>query len=228
MLRAEFLRRPNRFVAFCRLPNEEEPVRVHVPNTGRLKELLVEGAPALLRENPPGGKTAYTLCTVQYEGRWVSIDSQLPNRVVAEGFQQGLIGGFGEFASVRREVRWGNSRFDLALLDEKGEPTCYVEVKGVTLVTDGTARFPDAPTERGAKHLRELTAIAKDPALPRAGAVFLVQREDALRFSPNDATDPDFGTALREAVKAGVTVKALRCRVDEAGVAILGEIPICL
>ena len=228
MIEAEFLGRPNRFVALCRLRGEEAPVRVHVPNTGRLRELLVPGTEALLRPNPAGGKTAYTLCTVRHQGRWVSIDSQLPNRVVAEALANRELSGFGGYTAVRREVRWGESRFDIALLGGAGEVVRYVEVKGVTLVEDGTARFPDAPTERGARHLRELGKIAADPALPAAAVVFLVQREDAERFSPNDRTDPGFAEALREAAAAGVLVRALRCAVEKEGVRILGEIPACL
>ena len=170
MLRAEFLSRPNRFVAFCRLDGAAEPVRTHVPNTGRLKELLMPGTEALLRENPPGGKTQYTLCAVRHEGRWVSIDSQLPNRVAAEALARREIPGFSGYASVRREVPCGASRFDAALLNEQGEPVCFVEVKGVTLVENGVALFPDAPTERGAKHLRELTRLAREAAARAGGA----------------------------------------------------------
>ena len=164
MLHAEFCSRPNRFVAFCRLDGATEPVRTHVPNTGRLKELLVPGTGALLRENPPGGKTQYTLCAVRHGGRWVSIDSQLPNRVAAEALARREIPGFSGYASVKREVPCGDSRFDAALLNGQGEPVCFVEVKGVTLVENGVALFPDAPTERGAKHLRELARLAREAA----------------------------------------------------------------
>ena len=202
---ARFLERPNRFVA--RVETEAGIEAVHVKNTGRCRELLVPGARVwLARGLNPGRKYAWDLICAEKERPdgpplLVNLDSQAPNRAVGEWLRAGkLLPG----AEVRAEVVHGASRFDFAL--EDGAGTLFLEVKGCTLEREGVAAFPDAPTERGAKHLRELTEWAK--AGNRAAVFFLIQMRPVLHFTPNEATDPVFAAALREAAAAGVRVLA--------------------
>jgi sugar fermentation stimulation protein A len=184
---------------------------VHVKNTGRCKELLVPGAQVYLtRAANPARKTACDLIAVRKGDRLINMDAQAPNQVMWEALAGGLRlpGQPGAWRDLRREVVFGASRFDLW---GRVEPDwqAYIEVKGVTLEENDIASFPDAPTVRGARHLRELAAAA---ALGFAAyAVFVIQMEAAACFTPNDRQDPDFGRALREAVAAGVRVLAYEC-----------------
>jgi sugar fermentation stimulation protein A len=219
---AVFLSRPNRFLARCRLDGEE--IICHVKNTGRLRELLVPGREVLVQFRPEEGrKTRWTLLFVRLGETLVSIDSQLPNQIAADGIRTGEIRlpGYENPDLLRREQRFGDSRFDLLL--EKDGRRAFVEVKGVTLVRDGCAQFPDAPTERGIRHLRELAA-AKAAGYD-AFVLFIVQREDAERFSPNPDR-PEFVRALREAGQAGVGIYAYRCRVRPEEVKAGQELPV--
>ena len=206
--RARFVARPNRFVARVALPDGTEQV-VHVKNTGRCRELLVPGAPVYLAESGnPLRKTRYDLIAVEKGPLLVNLDSQAPNRVFAEwaqagGFRPGL-------TLLRPETRWGNSRFDFYWEDADGAKG-FVEVKGVTLEEGGHARFPDAPTQRGVKHLEELLRCRRQGY--EAAVCFVVQMSGMADFAPNDATHPAFGEALRRAAAGGVAILARECAV---------------
>ena len=220
LTRCRFLYRVNRFIAHCGVDGAD--VAVHVKNTGRLAELLTPGAPVWLeRSANPARKTAYDLVAVENRGYVVNIDSQAANPVAQEWIQTG---GWGPgVTDLRREVTHGDSRFDLAFR-QGGVPT-LVEVKGVTLFDDaGVAYFPDAPTERGVKHLRGLIAAVESGM--NAGLCFVLQREDVVALRPNDRTHPAFGQALRDAIAAGVRVEACVCRVEPEGFAITHTVPV--
>lgn len=207
MVPGRFLSRPNRFIAHVEIDGQLEIV--HVKNTGRCRELLPEGARVWCqRSDNPARKTKYDLICVQKEARLINMDSQAPNIAVGEWLRQG---GLGEVSNVRSEVTHGQSRFDFSF--EKGGRQCFMEVKGVTLENGGICAFPDAPTQRGAKHLRELTQAVQ--AGYGAYVLFVIQMSDVKYMHPNDTTDPAFGTALRQAAEAGVTVLAMDCTVEE-------------
>lgn len=216
-----FLKRPNRFIAH--VETEEGIQTVHVKNTGRCKELLLPGAEVYLeRGTNPNRKTQYDLVAVKKGSRVVNIDSQAPNRVFEEWV---LSGGFlSGISALRREYVYGDSRLDFCLQTERGPH--LVEVKGVTLEEDGTVRFPDAPTERGVKHIRELQrAVQRGIA---ASIVFVIQMEDVSCLQPNDATHPAFGAALREAAAHGVGVYAVECAVTPDSLSVSRYVPVKL
>lgn len=200
-----FLKRPNRFIAHILIDGEEQIV--HVKNTGRCRELLPQGAKVWCEKSDnPARKTAYDLIAVEKGKRLINMDSQAPNAAVKQWLEQG---GLGEIENLKPESRHGDSRFDFSF-SKDGKP-CFLEVKGVTLETDGICAFPDAPTLRGAKHLRELTQLAKDGY--GAYVLFVIQMTEVNYLHPNDITDPEFGKALREAAAAGVQVLAMDCAV---------------
>ena len=212
-----FLLRENRFIARVRLENGEEE-RVHVPNTGRMKELLTPEAAVLLSYDPaPHRKTAYTLIAAEYQGIWVSVHAVKANALAAEwlAVQPGI-------SDVKREVTYGSSRFDLGC--RKDGKQAYFEVKSVNLVVDGAARFPDAPTTRGVKHLKELQKAQSEGF--SAGIIFVIQRQDAAFFEPNRATDPAFSDQLKICADQGMEIRALRCVLTENSISIEKEIPI--
>ena len=215
-----FLARPNRFIAHVEIDGQTETV--HVKNTGRCRELLPAGAAVWCQKSDnPSRKTKYDLITVRKGSRLINMDSQAPNAASKEWL---LAGGLGAVADVRAETRHGDSRFDFSFtLNGK---TCFLEVKGVTLENDGICAFPDAPTERGAKHLRGLRECAEEGY--GAYVLFVIQMSDVKYLHPNDATDPDFGTALREAAAAGVQVLAVDCTVTEDSMAIGNFVPVLL
>lgn len=215
VVKAKFLSRPNRFIALVELNGET--LTVHVKNTGRCKELLPEGATVYLAaaENP-ARKTPYDLVAVEKvrpDGSvlFINMDSQAPNAIAAEYLP--VSGLFRENTVFRREVTHGASRFDFAM-DTPDRPTAYLEVKGCTLEREGIAYFPDAPTERGVKHIRELTALAK--AGHSAYILFITQMKGVTALRPNDETHPAFGDALRKAREAGVHILAVDCVVETA------------
>ena len=219
--KARFLSRPNRFVANCEMAGEL--LTVHVKNTGRCRELLVPGAEVwLAKSDNPTRKTAFDLVAVQKGGRLVNMDAQAPNAVFGEFAREG--GFLPDARNVRAEVRYGASRFDFQL--ETPEKTHFVEVKGVTLEENGVVRFPDAPTQRGVKHLKELQSASA--AGYGAHAVFVIQMEDVKHFEPNDRTHAAFGEALREAARNGVQIHAFWCRVTPDSLVIAGEAPVVL
>ncbi|MBQ9860597.1 MAG: DNA/RNA nuclease SfsA [Clostridia bacterium] len=226
VVEGRFLRRPNRFIAQVEIDGTEQTV--HVKNTGRCRELLVPGCRVYLAvADNPARKTGYDLIGVEKrrDGKpplCINMDSQAPNEAVAEWLpQSGLFSGA---AQIRREVTWGGSRFDFYV--EDGERRVFIEVKGVTLEEDGVARFPDAPTERGVKHLQELTqAVAQGY---EACVLFVVQMKQITEVRPNDGTHPAFGEALRQAAAAGVSVLAVDCVVTKDSMEIDGFIPVVL
>ena len=205
MVPGTFLARPNRFIAHVQIDGQTEVV--HVKNTGRCRELLPAGARVWCQKaDNPARKTQYDLIAVQKGSRLINMDSQAPNAAVKEWL---LAGGLGPVEQVRAETFQGDSRFDFSfLLDGK---QCFLEVKGVTLEQDGVCAFPDAPTERGAKHLQGLTELARQGL--GAYVLFVIQMADVQYLHPNDATDPRFGKALREAAAAGVQILAMDCDV---------------
>jgi len=225
LIPATFIKRDNRFRVTVRV--EGHLVWAHLPNSGRLKELLVPGRRVLLAPvQAPGRLTAYDLLMVDLDGTLVSIDARLPNRLLYETLQAGRIAEFAGYAQVRREVAYGQSRLDLVLEGGPDGGRCFIEVKSVTLVKEGVALFPDAPTQRGRRHLSELARARAEGH--RAAVVFVVQRDDAVRFSPHDEADPAFSQALREAAQAGVEVYAYKCRVREEEVALDAPLPVTI
>ena len=202
---ATFLARPNRFIAHVEIGGQVEVV--HVKNTGRCRELLPPGAEVWCRKSDnPNRKTKYDLITVKKGSRLINMDSQAPNLAAKEWL---LSGGLGEISHLKPEFTHGGSRFDFSF--EKDGKTCFLEVKGVTLENGGICAFPDAPTERGTKHLRGLTQAAKDGF--GTYVLFVIQMADVQYLHPNDTTDPDFGAALREAAANGVQILAMDCQV---------------
>ena len=218
---AMFFSRPNRFIAHARLG--DDMITCHVKNTGRCKELLTPGATVYVqRADGPLRKTQYDLIAVRKGSRLINMDSQAPNRVFYEHL---LSGQYLEgITSIKPEAKFGGSRFDFYI--EAGERRIFIEVKGVTLEQDGVVQFPDAPTERGVRHLRELTQCVA--AGYEAHVVFVIQMSDVLYFTPNDATHAAFGAALREAAAAGVRVAAFDCVAEPGSLVIGGGIPIKL
>lgn len=208
MVKGTFLSRPNRFIAKIEIDGKEETV--HVKNTGRCRELLPIGAEVWCEiSDNPNRKTKYDLITVRKGERLINMDSQAPNAAVKEWLQNG---GLGPIENLKAESFHGDSRFDFSFTLD-GKP-CLMEVKGVTLEEDGVCAFPDAPTERGVKHLRGLAEAVK--AGYGAFVLFVIQMPDVKYLHPNDKTDPAFGIALREAAENGVTVLAMDCAVTEA------------
>lgn len=207
MVTGKFLRRPNRFIAHVEINGREEVC--HVKNTGRCRELLRPGAEVWCAvSDNPNRKTKYDLITVRKGDYLINMDSQAPNKAAGEWLERG---GLGPAELVKPEQKFGNSRFDFYL--ERSRKGMYLEVKGVTLEDGGVCRFPDAPTERGTKHLREL--IAAKEAGYDAGVLFVIQMRPVKWLEPNDKTDPAFGKTLREAAAAGVRVLAVDCTITE-------------
>ncbi|MBR5470589.1 MAG: DNA/RNA nuclease SfsA [Oscillibacter sp.] len=221
VISGRFLERPNRFIAHVETENGVQTV--HVKNTGRCRELLIPGAEVYLAKGSnPNRKTAYDLIAVKKNGLLVNMDAQAPNQVFAEWV---LGGGFlPDVKALRREYTYGESRLDFCLETERG--LHLVEVKGVTLEEQGEARFPDAPTERGVKHIRELQRAVENGL--DATLFFVVQMENMHSVSPNDVTHPAFGTALREAAAAGVHVCAWDCAVTPDSLSIRQQLPVLL
>ena len=219
-----FLERLNRFVARVEIGGCEE--RVHVKNTGRCTELLVPGNTVYLEKSAaPNRKTAYDLVAVEKKtpdgSRLVNMDSMAPNRAALEWL---AAGGLGRLDKLRAEATIGDSRFDFCA--EQGGRRVVIEVKGCTLEENGIARFPDAPTERGVKHVRELIELAKQGC--RCAVLIVIQMKGVHVFRPNWATHPQFGHALREAEAAGVEIVAVDCAVIPGEVRIDRRIPVDL
>lgn len=221
---ATFLDRPNRFIAVCRY--DGQIVNAHVKNTGRCKELLVPGSTVYLEKSSnPNRKTQWSLIAVEKGDRLINMDSQAPNTIAAEGLLDGKISLFADpqetILSLKREVAFGKSRFDLFLQTQKRE--MFLEVKGVTLEENGAVFFPDAPTQRGVKHLHELVEAVNQGF--SAGILFIVQMKEVSYFSPNRKTHPEFAEALLYAANHGVTVQAYDCEVSPDCIAVSGQIP---
>ena len=192
-----FLERPNRFIAICEIDGKQETC--HVKNTGRCRELLVKGATVYLEKSSnPNRKTQYALVCVEKNNKLINMDSQIPNYVVTEFLDK----IFNDITYVKQEYKYGNSRFDIYV--ETKTDKIFVEVKGVTLEDNGVVSFPDAPTERGVKHLKELQKAVSEGY--RACVVFLVQMQDVKYFEPNYETHPEFASELKKAYENGVEI----------------------
>lgn len=218
---AVFLDRPNRFIAQVQIDGKTETV--HVKNTGRCKELLKPGVRVLVEPKDSNSrKTKYDLISVYKDKTLINIDSQIPNAVVKEWILKGNL--FSDLHYIRGEKQYGGSRFDLYA--EYGKSRAFIEVKGVTLEEDGTARFPDAPTERGIKHLKELGECRK--AGYEAYVIFVIQMKGIKEFQPNWKTHARFGEALQEAQRAGVQVRAYDCQVTADSIVLDLPVPVDL
>lgn len=216
-----FISRPNRFIANVKIDGKAEVC--HVKNTGRCKELLVPDARVILQKSDnPQRKTGYDLVAVYKDGMLINMDSQAPNKVFGEWAVKS--GFFGENPSIKPECKYKNSRFDFYI--EADGKKIFVEVKGVTLEEDGVVMFPDAPTERGIKHINELADAVKNGY--EAYVFFIIQMEKCKFFTPNKKTHPEFAKALVDAKNKGVRVMAVNCRVTEQTLAVDGFVEIKL
>ena len=228
IVQAEFIDRPNRFIAHVKLARnapraeavvrEAEIVTVHVKNTGRCRELLIPGATVYLEKSTnPNRSTAYDLVAVEKGKRLINMDSQAPNKVVEEWLWKKEL--FPDLILVRPETKFGNSRFDFYVETAGDESSgreaekIFIEVKGVTLEEDGVVRFPDAPSDRAVKHVEELIEAGK--AGYRVLVIFVIQMENVKYFTPNIKTHAEFALALQKAAKAGVEIVAYDCSVTK-------------
>lgn len=213
-----FRSRPNRFIAVVDVGGTDTVC--HIKNTGRCKELLVPGCTVVLAQaENPNRRTPYDLIAVYKGDRLINMDSQAPNAVAAAYLAERF-----PDAAIRREVAYGDSRFDFYLQDSNG--TWFVEVKGCTLEIDNVGYFPDAPTERGIKHLRHLIRAVEEGH--HAAVLFVIQMEGVSAIRPNDTTHPAFGEALRQAAEAGVEVWAADCTVTPDSLTHKGPVPVQL
>lgn len=222
-----FLRRPNRFIAVVEVDGVQETV--HVKNTGRCAELLIPGVRVVLEKAGEGSarKTAYSLIAVYKGDLLINMDSQAPNRVLYEAALAGRLDGIagGPLKRVKAEVTYGKSRFDLFWETEAGGQA-FMEVKGVTLEEAGVVRFPDAPTERGTKHVQEMIEAVREGY---GGALFfLIQMKGVHRFEPNGVTDPVFAEALRRASREGVRILAYDALVEPDRMELGDPVEVCL
>ena len=220
-IEGRFVRRDNRFRVAVEIDGEE--VAAHLPNSGRLGELLTPGRACYLVPKPGAHRrTHFDLLLVAYAGVLVSVDARLPNTLFAEAVATGRLPAFAGTTTIEPEVTYGHSRLDFRLGGEDGR--CWVEAKSVTLVEEGMALFPDAPTRRGQRHLEELASLARRGE--RAAVVFVVQRPDPEAFRAHAEADPDFARGLAEAVAAGVEAYAFRCAVTQEEMRIIAGIPV--
>lgn len=218
-----FLERVNRFAAFVEIDGKKE--LVHVTNSGRMRELLQEGVVVVLsRQESKNRKTAYDLIMVKYQGKLVSIDSKIPNQLFYYLWQTRALRDFSSYPECFAEVNYRRSRLDFLLRD--GQDKCLIELKSVTLVNEGRALFPDAPTERGKKHLEDLIK-AKEEGI-RAVVIFIIQREDGIFFSPHDEMDKGFSKALRQAGEKGVEIQVYSCHVTKESISLKEQLPVIL
>lgn len=216
----QFLHRDNRFRATVDVDGQR--AWAHVSNSGRLSDLFIPGTPIWLAPaEKPNRKTAFDLKLVEHGPVLVSVDARLPNRLFEEALIARKLPDF-DYPNIDREVYLNDSRIDFRLSGT--DEVCWVETKSVTLVEEGIAKFPDAPTSRGRRHLLEL--IRARAQGNRAAVVFIIQRPDALSFSPHQEADPEFTAALDQAVEAGVEALALTCRVTPKTICIVGEVPV--
>lgn len=220
---AVFVRRVNRFAATVRLAGAGRSLRVHLPNSGRMTELLLPGTPAWVHlVKRRRARTRGTLLLLRHHGRWVGVDAGMPNRLVELALRSGGLGPITHVTEWRREVRWAGGRLDFTV--ETAEGRWLLETKSCNKVVAGTALFPDAPTARGVRHLRELARAAARGQ--RAAVVWVVQRSDAHRLGPDAAADPGFADAVERAARAGVRLLAYTCRVSARRIALGREIPV--
>lgn len=221
IVKAKFISRPNRFIAYVEIDGQTEIA--HVKNTGRCKELLKEGATVYVQKSDnPLRKTKYDLITVEKNKMLINMDSQAPNKVFGEWVK---LGNFtSNISLIKPECKYGNSRFDFYI--EADERKIFAEIKGVTLEENGVVMFPDAPTERGVKHIRELCECVSKGY--EGYIFFIIQMEKCNYFTPNKVTHPEFAEALKFASKCGVNIKALNCTVTSDELKILNEVEVRL
>lgn len=220
---ALFLKRPNRFIAHVLLNGKEEIV--HVKNTGRCREILIEGTDVILEKvENPNRKTAYSLICAYKGNTLINIDSQVPNAVVFEGILDGQVSELKEVKKLKREVFYGNSRFDIYF--ETSSKKGFIEVKGVTLEENGIAMFPDAPTERGSKHVYEMAKAVQEGY--EGYIFFLIQMKGIKYFTPNEKMDKEFASALKYARDNGVKILAYDSSVTENEIIMGNEISVVL
>lgn len=221
MIEGRFVRRRNRFIAEVLVNDQVE--EVHVRNTGRLRELFIKDVPVLLEPAAnPERKTRFSLVCVKKDERWISVDSTAPNQLAEEMVREDRL--FSDVTYIKREKTFGKSRFDLYV--EHGGEKHFIEVKGVTLEIDGVAKFPDAPTERGVKHIRELMEAKRQGY--QASILFVIQMKGVHAFMPNWDTHPAFGDVLKEAKDMGVEILAYDCSVTRNGITCDTQIPVIL
>ncbi len=223
LLRAAVVGRINRFTVEVTL--DGRPARAHLANSGRLDELLTPGTPCYVApaHAAAGRRTAYDLALVEYAGTLVSVDARKPNPLFEEALAERRLAAFAPYETWRREVLYNGCRIDFRL-EARGLPPCLVETKSCTLVVDGVALFPDAPTARGERHV--LALIAARRAGVDAAVVWIVQRSDARVLRPWEEADPALARALREARDAGVRLLAYRCDVSLEEARVDGEVPV--
>ncbi len=220
------IKRYKRFMADITLA-DGSMVTAHCPNSGSMLGCNLPGSPVMLSKSPnPDRKLAYTWELVQSNGYWIGLNTMLPNRLAEEAILDGTITELQGYDRLRREVPYGSERSRIDLLLEGAQGRCYVEVKNVTLVEGNLALFPDAVTERGQKHLRELMEVARNG--DRGVLLFTVQRGDANSVAPADRIDPVYGRLLREAVRNGVEVLAYRASVQPEEIRLTERLPIVL
>ena len=221
IIKAKFISRPNRFIAEVEIDGNTEIA--HVKNTGRCKELLMEGTTIYVQKSDnPARKTKYDLITVVKNGMLINMDSQAPNKVFGEWVSQGNFAA--DVDLIKPECKYGNSRFDFYI--EAGGRKIFAEIKGVTLEEEGIVMFPDAPTERGIKHIKELCECVKNGY--EGYIFFIIQMEQCKYFTPNKATHIEFAEALKKASECGVNIKAMNCNVTKDALIILKEVEIKL
>lgn len=208
ILKGKFILRPNRFIAYVEIDGNEEVC--HVKNTGRCKELLTPNATVFIQKNDnPKRKTKFSLIGVVKGDRMINMDSQVTNKVVHEWILKGNL--LKDVTLIKPEAKYKNSRFDFYV--ETKHKKIFIEVKGVTLENNGIVKFPDAPTERGVKHLRELIDCVREGY--DAYVIFVIQMKDVVHFEPNVETHKEFGDTLKYAKENGVNIVAVDCLVDE-------------
>ena len=225
LINAVFIERPNRFITIIEIGGEKH--KSHLPDPGRLKELLIPGASLMVRPAPENKErsTAFTTIMVNLKGQWISLVSTLPNQFVKYSFQKNHIPIFQKYKLVRPEVTIRNHRFDFLLSNKSGK-NFFLEVKSVTFVEDGIAKFPDAVTTRGMNHAKTLTDLVKEGEF--AGILFVCQRPDATLFEPMWDRDPMFSNVLFNAYKMGVKVWCITLNVSQTEISFNKEIPVNL
>ena len=221
ILKGKFISRPNRFIAHIEINGKVEIC--HVKNTGRCKELLIPNARVFVQENNnPKRKTKFSLISVIKENKLINMDSQVPNKIVHEWISDGSL--ITDITLIKPESKYKSSRFDFYIETENRK--AFIEVKGVTLENQGVVKFPDAPTERGVKHVKELCECVKEGY--DAYIIFVVQMKNVLHFEPNVETHKEFAEALKEAKKQGVHIIAVDCHVNENSIDIMDYVKVII
>lgn len=223
LVKGMIIKRLNRFLAEVEINDKKD--LAHVPNSGRMEELIFPGAACWLsKQNKTGRRTAYDLILVEAAGKLIAVDSRLPNQIMENLLKNKRLPDYSRVISWKREAAVEKSRFDFCLTDDKGK--IWLEIKSVNLVNDGMAMFPDAPTTRGTRHLHDLINLKQEGV--RSELIFIVLRSDASCFTPYTTRDPDFSCALSQAVKEGVKVRAFISDVSSGGITLMNEIPVLI